>query len=89
MDSCQNVSGQLWKFELVASGSPACAAINGTQCYWMENTTGNFCWVQAPWGQVDINGCFDLDSCSGGRGQSGGGCYKWADCSDCQRYPWP
>ena len=64
-----------------------CKVINGTMCYWMENYTGNYCWVRSP-SKVDKQGCFGLDSCDGGLGQSGGGCYKWADCSDCERDPW-
>ncbi|WP_159397669.1 hypothetical protein [Sorangium cellulosum] len=53
----------------------------------MENTSGNYCWVPASWaGSVDD--CYALDSCDGGLGQSGGGCYKWADSSDGDRYPW-
>ncbi|AUX32191.1 uncharacterized protein SOCE836_043280 [Sorangium cellulosum] len=28
-----------------------------------------------------------MDSCDGGLGASGGGCYKWADGSDEDRYP--
>lgn len=59
----------------------------GTGCYWMENFSGNFCFIPAG-NASDINACFALDSCSGGLGYSGGGCYKWADCSNCTAYPW-
>ena len=64
-----------------------CAQYKGVQCYWMENTSGNYCWVPATWAD-SIGDCFSLDSCDGGMGESGGGCYKWADCSDCNRAPW-
>lgn len=69
--------------------SPAvCASYEGTGCYWMENTSGNYCWIPAGWGST-IEECFGLDSCNGGLSQSGGGCYKWADGSNDDRYPWP
>ncbi len=64
----------------------------GTQCYWMENYSGNYCWVPAPaWigASSTIHECKLLDSCDGGGGQSAGGCYKWADSSDAPAYPWP
>ncbi|OED38156.1 hypothetical protein AB833_20985 [Chromatiales bacterium (ex Bugula neritina AB1)] len=60
----------------------------GTQCYWMENSSGNYCWVKSPSGVGDINSCKALDSCNGGGGASGGGCYKWAECPNCNRFPW-
>lgn len=60
----------------------ACAALgpfDGTQvqpaqCYWLSNVTNQ--WQTMP----DVENrqqCYELDSCSGGLGQSGGGCYKW------------
>ena len=64
----------------------------GTRCYWMENYSGNYCWVPAPaWigASSTIQECKLLDSCDGGGSQSGGGCYKWADSSEDARYPWP
>ncbi|WP_437986834.1 hypothetical protein [Sorangium sp. So ce117] len=29
--------------------SEACASFEGTGCYWMENTSGDYCWVPADW----------------------------------------
>jgi uncharacterized protein YjdB len=66
-----------------------CTAYRQVGCYWMENTSGNFCWVPSPSPVPTIHECAALDSCDGGGGRSGGGCYKWADCSDCARAPWP
>ncbi len=64
---------------------------SSAQCYWMENTTGNYTWVKAH----SIDGpmltkdrCFQLDGCDGGKGLSGGGCYKWAYSADGKRLPW-
>ncbi len=65
-----------------------CTRIEGAGCYWMENTTGNYCWVHAPYDGATKAECFSLDSCDGGKGTSGGGCYKWADCSHCTRAAW-
>jgi hypothetical protein len=79
--------------ECVAVG--VCENFTGTGCYWMENTSGNFCWVYSPSGfPSDVAHCQDLDSCSPNGGHSsGGGCYRWADCSLCSTiYPnptWP
>ena len=53
----------------------------------MENTSGNYCWV--PWNGTDLDQCKRLDSCDGGDGWSGGGCYKWSDGSSGARAPWP
>ena len=66
----------------------ACTPITANQCYWMENTTGNYCWVKSPVPASNIADCKQWDSCDGGAGQSGGGCYKWAECSNCERAPW-
>jgi hypothetical protein len=72
-----------------------CQNFTGTGCYWMENQSGNFCWVPSPSGfPSDVATCQNLDSCSpNGGGASGGGCYRWADCSLCSTiYPnptWP
>lgn len=64
-----------------------CPSYRGTGCYWMENTTGHYCWVPATWAK-SFESCRALDSCDGGEGQSGGGCYKWARCSHCTRAKW-
>lgn len=69
--------------ELAAS----CTPYLGEQCYWMENTSGSYCWVPATW-VGSFQDCYRMDSCDGGLGESGGGCYKWAQCSGCARYPW-
>lgn len=65
----------------------ACAVYTGNGCYWMENTSGNFCWVPADWANT-FEQCFAMDSCDGGRGESGGGCYKWAEASHAPRVSW-
>lgn len=51
------------------------------RCFWMENFSGSYKWIFAEEGGM-YNGegkdrCMELDSCSGGGGLSGGGCYKW------------
>ncbi|MBL3597356.1 hypothetical protein JMM63_17610 [Rhodovulum sulfidophilum] len=56
-------------------------------CFWMSTDSGNP-WVPAPQGDVDKDKCFALDSCDGGKGESGGGCYKWAASADAPREPW-
>lgn len=44
------------------------------QCYWLSDTTNT--WQARP--DVDTRQlCYQLDSCSGGLSESGGGCYKW------------
>jgi hypothetical protein len=73
-----------------AAPAPAqspCAAYSGTGCYWMENSSGNYCWVPADWANT-FEECFAMDSCDGGRGESGGGCYKWAESSHANRVAW-
>ncbi|WYD81946.1 MAG: hypothetical protein V8K32_06080 [Candidatus Electrothrix gigas] len=71
-------------FFVTASSSFA----NAAQCYWMENTEGSS-WVDAPQGNnISKLECYELDSCDGGKGKSGGGCYKWATSADGERMPW-
>lgn len=65
--------------------SGECEVFEGEGCFWMENTSGHYCWVPAPY---DFEGCFAADSCDGGLSYSGGGCYKWADGSQGQRHSW-
>lgn len=57
-------------------------------CFWMENITGSYCWVDAPQGKVDKARCKQLDSCSGGDGESGGGCYKYSKGYAAPRLAW-
>ncbi|NEO82184.1 DUF4430 domain-containing protein [Moorena sp. SIO4G3] len=61
---------------------------NLPRCYWMENYTGNYNWVDAPQGNISKQECHKLDSCDGGLGESGGGCYKWAITANGPRIPW-
>lgn len=55
------------------SESPQTAA--GAQCYWLSNEGAG--WLVRP-DLTTARACFEMDSCSGGAGLSGGGCYKWA-----------
>jgi hypothetical protein len=60
-------------------------------CYWMENYSGKFEWVstQDYFGEkYDKKECFGADSCDGGLGKSGGGCYKWAKTANGPRLEW-
>jgi hypothetical protein len=70
------------------SAQDACAVHPGTGCYWMETESGRYCWVPAEWAD-DYEGCYAMDSCDGGKGESNGGCYKWADSSHAERARWP
>lgn len=70
------------------AGQGACAVHTGTGCYWMENTSGHYCWVPAHTADT-FEECHAMDSCDGGKGQSNGGCYKWADGSTGERARWP
>jgi hypothetical protein len=61
------------------------------QCFWMENYSGKFKWVPASTvyhKALTKQECFRLDSCDGGQGLSGGGCYKWATSPDAPRMKW-
>lgn len=59
-----------------------CKTYEEEGCYWMENYDERSCWIPAE-GVTTFDECKALDSCSeGGGGQSGGGCYKWADGSE-------
>lgn len=60
---------------------PAAAA----QCYWLSNQGAG--WVARP-DLPDAELCFEMDSCSGGVGLSGGGCYKWAVAPNASATPW-
>ncbi len=61
--------------------SPTAAA----QCYWLSNEGAG--WVARP-DLTDAELCFEMDSCSGGVGLSGGGCYEWAAEPDAPASPW-
>lgn len=54
-------------------------------CYWMSNVDSH--WEPMPWVETEA-ACFALDSCNGGLGQSGGGCYKWALGPNAPARPW-
>ncbi|MFO0612628.1 MAG: hypothetical protein U0414_08580 [Polyangiaceae bacterium] len=73
--------------EPLAAAIDPSAKAPSERCYWMENVTGRYEWVPATW-VSSFDKCFAMDSCDGGRGESGGGCYKWADCATCARAPW-
>jgi len=87
---CDPVQGCV-QAEKVWGGCDICYV--GEGCYWMENYTGNYCFVPAEQvyhRSLTFDECRSLDSCGpGGGGTSGGGCYKWAPCSFCQEVPWP
>ena len=57
------------------------------RCYWMETHSGEFRWV-ALRASYDKQRCFEADSCSGGLGGSGGGCYKWSEGPEADAVPW-
>lgn len=63
-----------------------CKKFRGKRCYWKENSSGHYCWVPADHAGNKTE-CSQLDTCDGGSG-AGDACYKYADCSDCERYPW-
>ena len=71
---------------------PVTTPAAGFFCYWMENVSGRFEWVPAEVGGLYRNEgydrCFALDSCDGGRGESAGGCYKWARSAQAARVLW-
>lgn len=63
---------------------------NGT-CYFFGNQPGKNYWMstmEAFGGQFSKKDCFLADSCSGGVGMSGGGCYKWAKSADAIGESW-
>lgn len=64
---------------------------DGNQCYWMENVSGKYEWVSTEvtgMGALTKDECYSMDSCDGGEGLSGGGCYKWAKSAQSEREPW-
>ena len=54
-------------------------------CYWMSNLDSH--WQAMPDLETKTQ-CFEMDSCSGGEGGSGGGCYKWAAGADAPGQHW-
>jgi V8-like Glu-specific endopeptidase len=68
-----------------------CPVYPGTMCYWMgfhdTGTWDAWCWEPATWVSTFAQ-CYEMDSCDGGLGYSGGGCYKWASSSEAPRTPW-
>ncbi len=60
------------------------AAPSGEGCYWQSNVTGEWEFQEG----LTFEQCYEQDSCSGGLGQSGGGCYKWAEGPDADPSPW-
>lgn len=72
-----------------AIGVSACATLfqppQPRACYWLSNITNR--WEAMP--QVYTREeCYQLDSCSGGLGMSGGGCYKWSTGPDGPQGRW-
>jgi Leucine-rich repeat (LRR) protein len=57
------------------------------QCFWMENYSGKFKWVPAD-RMLTKQECLELDSCYGGLGRPGGGCYKWATSPEAPGIKW-
>ena len=55
-------------------------------CYWMESRPP-YNWIQQS--RLSYEQCYEMDSCSGGLGRSGGGCYKGAQGATCPRNVWP
>ena len=66
--------------------------ITGYSCYWMGYRNGKWKWLSAPSYMFPSGSgferCKQLDSCDGGDGMSGGGCYKWALSPKSPRIPW-
>ncbi len=51
------------------------------ECYWMDCQSGACQWRYASEvlkRNLSEFECYQMDSCDGGLGQSGGGCYKWS-----------
>ena len=65
----------------------ACASFEQTPraCYWLSNINNQ--WEVMPSAETRTR-CYELDSCSGGLGQSGGGCYKWTTSPSAPQNTW-
>ena len=64
----------------------------GPRCYWMENHTKQYIWIDATQGDISLAECKALDSCDridDETGTSGGGCYKYASESFAPGVAWP
>lgn len=62
------------------------AGVSGPgQCYWLSDTGEG--WRERT-DLPDPEYCYELDSCAGGVGLSGGGCYKWAVGPEAPGTPW-
>ena len=71
---------------LAATAGCASLSMHGRNaCYWMTEDGSR--WVLMSDVKTKTQ-CFALDSCSGGQGMSGGGCYKWAPSTDAKARPW-
>lgn len=60
-------------------------------CYWKENYSGKYRWIpseEAIGEEYSKTACYAADSCNGGLGQSGGGCYKWSVGAKGDALPW-
>jgi hypothetical protein len=68
-----------------------CPVYPATTCYWLgfhdTGTWSDWCWSPATWATT-YNACYQMDSCSGGLGWSGGGCYKWTSGSEASQASW-
>jgi len=71
----------------LALSAAACASLHphSSACYWMTHDGSQWISVSEV---ATKKQCFALDSCSGGQGQSGGGCYKWAKSPSAPGAPW-
>lgn len=67
-------------FEVVQNRSQSAA------CFWLQSGPAGR-WQAMPQFS-NKQACFAQDSCDGGLGQSGGGCYKWADSADAPAQRW-
>lgn len=82
-----NHSSLMLQLTLRDSAARKKEAETSASCYWMENHTGKYHWVPFP-ANANKKQCYQLDSCDGGLGLSGGGCYKWARNRNAPRLSW-
>lgn len=92
MDSCDGGLGHsiggcyMWSTAADAPRRPWTVAPAETYaCYWLSNEGEG--WVERP-DLATERQCFEMDSCDGGLGYSGGGCYMWSTAADAPRRPW-